>query len=264
MKPCFYLHCLLLCIYAVNGVSASTSLSSDQPNLLNLTDRGSITNTPYTLPANSMLLEIGYQYQSLLPSSSLQNFAQPTLFYGLPAHSELIIVFPTHYQQSHSALSGISATSFGFKHELRQGENWITAIELLGTAPSGSAVWGSSGFGVTLNEIILYHLSSKLDVTFMLGESSLTDPNFYGGARFNSINPSLSLSFSITENLSVFAEGFAKTKTSNYQRDNENIDYGLLYMIYPNLVFDIEMGQQLSHQSGLFKQFINSGLTLQF
>jgi hypothetical protein len=264
VKLCFYLYYLLFCLTASHLLAASNPLTTQDPNLLSLTDRGSVTNTPYTIQKNAFLLELGYQYQFLQPSGSLYNAVQPTLFYGLSSQSELILTPPTHYQMSSPALSGISATSLGIKQELVERRNWATALEVITTLPDGSATWGSSGVGVTLNEIFLYHLTSKLDVTVMLGESSLTDPRLDGGARFSSINPSVSLSFELTDKLSIFAEGFAETKTSAYQGDNENIDYGLLYLIHPNVVFDIEMGQQLSHQSGLFKQFINTGLSVLF
>ena len=249
-------------IIAFNAVAATTNDICQGVSILDITDRGSISNTPCVLSPKAAFWELGYQYKQFSPDSGLQIFPQPTFFLGLPGKSELSVVIPTYNQASFRPFSGSGAAMVGVKHEVLYGKNWVAAAEVFFTPPSGSASFGSKGSGFFLNGMATYNLSPKLSATLMVGGSTATDPSLIGGGRFNSFNPSLALSYAQTKKLRFFIETFAQTQTEYVVQGNYNVDGGVLYMLTENVVFDLEIGQQLSHQSLSFHQFIGGGVSL--
>ena len=253
---------LNLFIITFNGFAATISDSCQDVSLLSITDRGSVANTPCVLPPKSVMLETGYQYKDFTQVGSLQNFPQPTLFLGLPSNSELIVVLPTYNQQSIMPFSGFSATGVGAKHKLTYGNNWVTAAEIFVTPPGGSAAFGNKGLGVFVNGMASYSINSNVSMTLMLGGSTNTLASFFGGERYNSFNPSLALTYALTEKANVFLETFAQTQTGPSLSGNYNVDCGVLYLLTTNVVLDLEVGQQLSHQIASFNQFIGGGVSV--
>lgn len=253
---------LCLLIITFNGFAATTTDICRGASLLDITDRGSVTNTPCVLPSKSMFLETGYQYKGFTSFGSLQTFPQPTLFIGLPDKNELSIVIPTYNQQSFGSFSGASASMVGIKHEMTYGKDWVAGAEIFLTPAGGSASFGSNDFGVLVNGMAAFNLSSKVSITFMLGGSTATEAIATGGGRFNSFNPSFAMSYAQSERLRFFIEAFAQTKTGAVLGGNYNADCGLLYLFTENIVFDLELGQQLSHQNYSFNQFIGGGVSL--
>ncbi len=253
---------LNLAIITFNNGFAATSDSCQGVSLLDLTDRGSVSNTPCVLPSKAVMWEAGYQYNNFTQAGSLQNFPQATFYLGLPTNTEFIVVLPTDNQQSIMPFSGFSATMVGGKHEITYGDNWVAAAEMFLTPPGGSAGFGSKGFGVLVNGLVNYNINSKISLGLMLGESTATKGGFFGGKRFNSFNSSLALSYAPIEKLSAFVEVFAETKTGPSLGGNYNVDCGVLYLLTTHVVLDLEVGQQLSHQTTSFNQFIGGGVSL--
>ena len=258
LKTSFWI-CAFLSLTTINGFAAEAS-----PSLLDITDRGSITNTPYTIANHSVLLESGYQYGQLTPTGSLKNYPQSVLFFGLPANSELMATLPAYIQALPEHSSGFNAPKLGIKHELIEGEKWITGIETQATFPSGSDSFGSHGLGMELTGLASYHFLSNFFLSSMIGVTTVTEPFNDGGRRFNSINASAALTLGATEKLTVFAELFGQSKTNASQGGNYNADCGVLYLLTPHVVLDTEIGLQLSHEPGVFKNFINSGISILF
>ena len=173
-------------------------------------------------------------------------------------------MLPTYNQQSSVPFSGASATMVGVKHEFNSGQNWVTSGDILITPPSGSMEFGSKGFGMVVNGIAAYQINPKTSMTLFVGWSSTTLPGIAGGERFNSVNPSLVLSYAVMDTLNVFAEVFAQTTTAPGIGANYNADCGLLYLLTPDVVLDFEVAQQLGHEAGSCNQYIGSGVTIKF
>ena len=253
---------VVLFIITFNSVAATTSNPCDDASLRDITDRGSISNTPCVLPAKEGMLEIGYQYKRFAYDGGLQNFPQSVLFFGLPANSELAIVVPNYNQQSNRPFTGFSATTVGVKNEIAYGKGWVVGAEIFLTPSGGSSAFGNQGYGVTANAMASYTISSDIFMTLMVGGSTATESRFDDGGRFNSFNPSLALMYAPTEKMSFFAEVFAQTKTGPYLGSNYNVDCGVLYSLNKNVVLDLEVGQQLTHLADSFNQFIGAGVSL--
>lgn len=232
--------------------------------LLDLTDRGSITNTPCTLSPQTALLELGYQYQPLLPGGVRKNFPQANIFLGLQGKNEFILGLPNYYQLSTPSVSGYGSASLGMKHEFTLPGNWGAATEVFFTPPSGSPDFGSAGLGATINGIISYTVNPQMGLVLMFGENTITEPSIVSGRRFNTFNASLVGVYKPIEKMSLFAELFSEEKTTSERAGNYNVDCGLLYMWKPSIVFDLEVGQQLSHQDDHFNRFINGGVSMLF
>lgn len=242
----------------------SIAWTCSDATLLEYTDRGSVTNTPCTLPPTKALIELGYQYQTLLPVATRSNLPQANLFIGLPSNNEFLLALPNYNRVSIAGSSGSSAALFGIKHELTTPDRWGVSTELLLTPPSGSGDFGSAGLGAALNGIISYSVHPKIDVVFMFGENTITESNQIGGQRFYTFNTSLSGVYKPLEKMSIFAEFFTEERTNFERAGNYNIDGGVLYMWRPNIVFDVEAGQQLSHQYDHFNRFISGGVSVLF
>lgn len=247
-----------------NAVAESVGNPCSDESLLGLTDRGSVSNTPCVLAPKVMILETGYQYRQYTQDISQQNYPQTTFFMGLPMDSELFVAIPSFIQQSSVPASGVTATSFGIKHKLSDGAGWVTSVDLVITPAGGSANFGYHNTGIILNGIVSYSVDPKTSLTFMMGGGTITDPYLVGGRRFNSVDPSLVLSYAPSEKLSAFIEVFAQTKTSADSGANYNADCGILYLLTPNVALDVEVAQQLGHEVASFNQFYGSGVTVKF
>jgi len=252
------------CILTFNGYAAISDSICSNPTLLDLTDRGSVANTPCVLKSKVVMLEAGYQYQTLTLIGSQQNAPQATFFLGLPEKTEVMVALPNYNHQSLRPSSGFGATTLGIKHEIKHWSGWVASAEILITPPSGSATFGSQGLGATVAGIVNYKCNSKADITLTLGGSTATEARIDGGDRFNSFNPGMVFSYSPTAKMSIFGEVFAQSKTRPAQGGNYNVDGGVLYLLTTSVVIDVEVGQQLSNEYGVFKNYIGSGITITF
>ncbi len=233
--------------------------------LINLTNRGSNADSPCVVPAGQLETELGYQYQSLRPGlGDLQSFPISALRFGLKSNNELLLFPPFQYQQSVFPYSGISTTGFGAKHFFGYNEKWVVAAEGQLLFPGGSAAFGSQGFEAVINAIANYSLSSTFTLSMMLGVSTATEPVFYGGGRFTSFNPDAELIYAPHPWLNFFAEVYGQTATGYGVGSGFNFDAGVLYLPFPAVVLDMELGQQLSGALGNFGQFISGGISILF
>ncbi len=253
---------LILFAITLNAFAAPIENPCKGVSLLSLTQRGDVTNSPCVLPPKAFMLQTGYQqYRQAV---SMQVYPQTALLMGLPANSELMILLPTFNQQSIGPVSGFSATTAGVNHLVNYGQKFVTGVEILITPPGGSDAFGNQGLDVLVNGIVSYLVDSKTILTLMVGGNTATEARFAGGRRFNSVNPSLSLSYAPEEKLNTFIEVFVQTKTTPDSGANYNVDTGILYLLTPNVVLDVEVAQQLGHENSSFNQYVGGGVTLLF
>lgn len=251
-------------VFFFNAAVATSDSLNANISLLDLTDRGSITKTPYVLAPFGIMFEAGYQTEHFSPDGTWNTFPQPFFFLGIPGHSELIFELPSYNQEPKMHFSGFSPAVIGVKHEFGVGPQWMAAVHLLLELPSGNDAFGTQGLGANLNGMLSYKINPIFTMGFMFGAGTLVESPVDGGERFNTVSSSFVLTYAPTEHMSLFAEVFGQTKTSLVEGGNFNADCGLLYLLRPNVLFDFELGQQLSHIEGNFRQFISSGITLKF
>ena len=244
-------------------IFAEGALCQD-PGILDLTDRGSVTDTPCTVPKKDILIEGGYQLQTLIPNNTLSNYPQTQLVFGLPGRTELFADAPNYNIQTNPDLLGFSAVSLGAKTLFFSGESYAIAGQGIITIPGGSHNFGSPGTGYTANAIGTYKLSRLFSIASMVGGSSTTEPSVAGGGRFNSFNYSASLGFAPIEQLSFFGELFGQTKTSPDTNDGLDGDFGLLYAVAENVSLDAEYANRINGDIGGYRNYVGAGVTAVF
>jgi len=262
---------LYLAIIVLYSVSF-TAFADTIPNpcagpsaLLNLVDRPTVGDSACAIPFKEAVLEAGYQYQWLTHSAGYeQNFPEAELRIGLPANNELSILLPNSIHQSKTSHSGSTATVLGLKHEIGYNRNWLGAAEIVITLPDGSSTFGSKGTGAALNGIVSYTINSAFNLTFMFGATTQTESSDNGGQRFNSLNPDLILTYSGIDKWQLFAEVYGQSKTGPHENSGFNADAGFLYLIKPNIEFDMEVGQRLSGNLNGFNHYIGTGFGILF
>ena len=233
--------------------------------LLNMVDRPTVAGRACVVKYRKALLELGYQYQQLTASlAHQQNFPEAELRLGLPANNEFVILLPDYINQSISPHSGFSATTMGIKHEIGYNKHWLGAVEGLFVLPSGSAAFGSKGLGAALDGIISYTFNPYFNLLFMLGVSTETQSSHDGGQRFTSFNPDLVLTYSTNKNLDFYGEIYGQSKTSPGQGSGFNFDGGVIYLLFPCLTMDLEVGQRLNGNLGGFDHYFGAGMAIMF
>ncbi|MFI4955155.1 MAG: transporter, partial [Gammaproteobacteria bacterium] len=210
-------------------------------SLFSLINRPSVADSPCAVKPGKVMVEMGFQYQSLYPGNGnghKSNFPTAQLRFGLPAGNELSVLMPNYITQHYSheeTLTGSTATVIGIKHQFPISQKWTYAAEALVTPPSGNNNFGSNALGTTLNGIVNYNLTSTLSATMMLGVATQTASFNDGGQRYNSFNPDLLVSWQLKNNLQVFAEVYGQTKTGPDQHDGYNADTGIQYLLTENI-----------------------------
>lgn len=232
--------------------------------LFSLVNRPSVADSACVVPFEKGLIESGVQYQNLKGGKRSYIVPQAELRLGLPAKTELAIIFPSYTHQTQPPHGGWGPAVVGLKHELGYNEKWLGSVEGLVILPSGSEAFGSDGLGGTINGIVDYNITNSLNLTFMLGISTQTQPYGSGGQRFNTINPDLLLAWQVNDKLQTYAEVYGQSKTSPTSGAGFNADAGIQYLFTPTLVSDLEAGQRISGQLGQFNNYFGAGLSWLF
>jgi hypothetical protein len=234
------------------------------PNaFLNIVDRPSILQSGCVTPDKSSIMELGYTYQSLVDSGFQSNFPQALYRYGLPGLFEIDVVIPNYYYQNINPRAGFGATALGVKYVLGAKNKWMATLEGLIAPASGSASFGTAEPSGSLNAIITHNINNEFSTTTMFSISSQSSPSLTGGQSYFSFNPDFLLSWN-KNNLSLYAELFAQTKTAPKERGGLNMDLGLIYLFRKNLTVDFSVGQRLTGTLGGYNQYISTGFAVFF
>lgn len=244
------------CLFA-----SSLIYANDDSTVMDLTDRGSITDTPHTVPNKKMIVEGGYQYLFLQEDGPLQTTPQIEIDFGLLLNTEFILEIPTHYWLNNPQFSGFDTPSLGIKHELIQGKNWLMSLQGIVTLPGGSFGFGHHGAGGQLNLMGTYGFAPKLSLTGMFGLSTETEADILGGGRFKSYNPSAVLAYLPIETLTLFVEAYGQSKTAILSDPVVGIDLGLIYQIAKNTCLDFEVAKNLYRSIYNYDYYVQGGIT---
>lgn len=238
----------------VNNPCASSN------SILSFVNRPSKADNVCTAPSQSIISEMGYQYNNLIGSGSLQNFPQLELRAGLPADTELFIVAPTYNLETIEPHAGFAATTVGIKHVFDYTNKTIWTAEAEITPPSGSAAFGSGNWSGIVNGLLAYSFTPTLSATLQLGVSSQTWPSAYQSQRYNSFNPDGIVSWQLNPKTSLYGELFAQTQVAPHQGAGMNFDGGIVYLLTNRLSIDAEIGQRITGELGGYDNYIGTGL----
>ncbi|WP_115302551.1 transporter [Legionella beliardensis] len=229
---------------------------------MNIIDRPNNADSACTVPFKHFEFESGYAYQRVVQAlGEAHDFPEPELRIGLPWQSEIYLIPPNYNYLPSSHLTGFTDAVIGLKHQVGYNAKWIFTVEGALSLPGGSSNFGNRALGSFANAIINYNITDTLSLTFMLGGSTETDPDASGGRRYNSFNPDGVLSYALTEKISMYAEIFGQTKTSAEDSSGFNADAGLLYLLHPNIILDVSVGQRLWGYLGGYENYIGSGIS---
>src|SRR5688572_23119629 len=94
--------------------------------ILNISDRGGNLFSPCTVPFKKIFVEGGYQYLRFKPPGGwVQDFPQGEVRIGLPAKTELGVLFPNYFHVRDPAFSGYSTTALELKHQFWSDKHWL-------------------------------------------------------------------------------------------------------------------------------------------
>lgn len=231
--------------------------------LLALVDRPSAADSACVVPYGKKVVEMGFEYQEILGSGHQLNLPQSTLRIGLPGLNEFVLIPPNYIHQTVHPHLGWSQATMGIKHGFLAGKNWILTVEGLITPSSGSSDFGSGETGGAFNGIFTWSVTSAFGVTAMLGGTTESYPQDYGGQRFRSVNPDILISWSKNK-VQIYGEVYGQSHTGPSQGSGYNVDAGILYLVTQGLLLDVEASTRLSGFLGGFKRYGGAGITVMF
>ncbi|SIR16814.1 transporter [Pontibacter lucknowensis] len=220
------------------------------------TDRPDKSQGPGIVSRGYIQLEAGYHYQKL--NASIRTHAYPTalLRIGLLEGVELRL----HGAAKDSVIEngskrhirGWGPLSVGTKVRLWEESGWRpeAALSAMLTLPLASEVFKPDNpepqFGVAFS----HGISEKMDLTYNLG---------YGWAEGDPVRSyGVNITRELSDKLTIYLEAFGskgKGETAEHQAD-----VGLLYLLLPNLQFDVAAGRRLNKAAP--HSFITTGLVV--
>jgi hypothetical protein len=230
---------------------------------LNISNSPNNFDTPCSTPFKHLIIELNYVYQKLNDQAGMQqNVPNAQIRIGLPSHNEFFIGPSNYISQTSAPKTGSTNTYFGLKHTINYNQKWIFAVEDIIETSGGSYAYGAQSWGTTFNAIANYNISDQFSLGGMLGISRQSDPKIIGGHSFNSVNPSLILSYNPNDKLSLYTEVYGQSKIAAETGAGFNFDAGVLYLFNPNILGYISAGQQLYNYLGDFTHYLNLGVSI--
>ncbi|OGT50821.1 MAG: hypothetical protein A3E84_04860 [Gammaproteobacteria bacterium RIFCSPHIGHO2_12_FULL_42_13] len=244
--------------------SATDDSCSGPSALLAIVNRPNGADSVCVVPSQRAVLEMGWQYLQLVGTGYSYNLPEMQFRVSVPGQNELSVFLPNYNSQTIPLHSGVAATTIGIKHQFTYSGSWVSAVEALITAPSGSAALGSPGWAGTFNGILAYSLTPAVELTFMLGVGSQVLPNLSGGQRYASVNPDFVVSWEPQEQYQFYGEVYGQSSTGPGTNPGFNMDIGILYLLTQNMEVDFSVGQRLIGQLDGFDHYLGVGMAVLF
>lgn len=226
------------------------------------TDRPSESLNPNVVLKNHFQIEAGFRKEHdnneeepddkyLRPSVSLK--------YGLIKKLELRILLEDEVDyentpQKHKTAGGLQPLKIGCKYNLFDENGVIPKTSVIARAdiPGLASPDFKGDFVAPVFRLAMENLlTKKLSITYNIGEEWKED-NVHG-EFFYSLSPELE----ITDKLKIFAEVFGYA--SKQQSAKNSFDAGLLYLVKPNIQFDLFAGKAISKNAS--DNFIELGIS---
>jgi hypothetical protein len=214
--------------------------------LLSILDRPSVAFSACTVPSKAISIESGYSYQKATPSGYSHNVPQTELRIGLINNTEIDIFPPNYNETSNPFQAGFSSGSIGLKHVLFFDANQLASFQGLVTAPSSNPYFGSINTGFLINAIYSYSFNSGVSISPSVGFASVSSSSDFPTKNYYSINPILTMGWSLTDKINPYLEVYSQSKTAIDQSWGVSMDGGLIFLIAHNVSLDVSAGQRIA------------------
>ena len=242
--------------------------------LLAVLDRPTVSDSACAVPQGRVVIEMGFQHANVRGEGggTTDTYPQAVARIGLPGRNEFVFLPPNYNRQRTGSsadhvtqdTSGLSAITFGLKHELGYTRYWLGSVEALFTLPSGGTAFGSRGLGVAFNGIAAYALSDDVGLSVELGLSSQTAATLTGGERFTALISNFVATWQPRERLQFYGEVFGQSSTGPGEGAGYNADAGIQYLITPSFEVDLEGGVRLCGNLGGYTHYFGAGMGFRF
>lgn len=234
-------------------------------------DRPDKTQSPTVVPRKSVQIETGLEYQKDELESDVQfttkELLYPTLLIRIGVLKWAELRINTDYKrewednggtptlQPLPDFRGFSDVQIGTKVKIKEGKGLIPTIGFLGnlTLPVGHKEFSPPKVAPEGHLLFSNKISEKVELVYNVGYRKRQEQNEFNGEAVYTVSGN----FKLTDKISFFAETFAHKpigETAEY-----NADTGFLFLILPNLQFDIVGGLGINEASP--DSFVGGGLT---
>lgn len=231
-----------------------------------VTDRPGQTNGPFTVAPGHLQIETGvinYTYDHRSDFQRLDVFSQTEFRVGLAPNWEIsFVVNPFSWQRQ----QGVSSSGIGDTTVQGKWTAWSDASgnTALGVIPFISLPTAQNGLGAGGTEGgVFFPFATPLPAGFSLGVMpgafGARNPN---GGYHTQVQASASLSRTLVGNLSAFGEFAASIDPMHASDWIGTIDFGLIYLITPNLQLDVGMNVGVTRAANDINPFL--GLSVRF
>jgi hypothetical protein len=253
MKPLsgLYLCCLIVLILSVmlpgKAHAQEDKIDADRPDQ---------SQGPGVVPRRMVQLEAGYFYQKR--TQQIRTHAYPTallrigLLEGMELRIQGAVKDSVIDNGTERHIKGWGPLSVGTKVRLWEGSGWRPEAALMAMValPLASEVFKPDNPEPQFNLAFSNELSEKMDLTYNLGYG------WTGGDPVRSYGANITRE--LIDGLTLYLEVFGskgRGETAEHQAD-----IGLLYLILPNLQFDVAAGRRLNKAAP--HSFVTGGLAL--
>lgn len=232
MLPCFVL-------------AESSDPCRGKEMLLNIMNRPTFASSACTVSPRKVFVETGAEYQNV-EGGTQQNGPNTTIRVGLSNRTEFLFSPPNHIRQSVRPYSGNTPVWSALKARFYYKKDRVFSGEVFFSPPGGTITFGSPHAQGEVNIIYFKSLTKKISYQLQAGVSSFCLPEISGGNCFQSFNPDLVLNYNLSKKLVLYYENVAQTKSSSDSGFGMYNGLGLLYLLRPSLVFDMEYYHRIS------------------
>ncbi len=202
-----------------------TTNCTGQVNNIN-TDRPDQSDGVYTITKNKLQLENGI---TVAKETFINNFM---LRYGVTPSTEIRILIDAGKE---GGISGLKPITFSIKQRVLKQRKIIPAITFVGYVSFeklASKNFQSNRIPFEVKLAFENELSDKFSLGYNLGTSN----------NFTDINITMGLSYAPTDKILTFVEYFSTVTT---QTTEHNIDFGIMFLVKPQLQLDIACGRSI-------------------
>lgn len=262
MEKKFFLLISSLLVIAVAHAEHTPPTCSGDNALLAILDRPSVAFSACTVPNKASSIEAGYTYQNMVSNGHSYNVPQTELRIGLINNTELDIFPPNLNETSNPFQLGFGSTSIGLKHVAFFDLHQLATVQGYITAPSSNSAFGSKNLGFLINGIYNYSFASGLSISSSLGFASVpSPPSAVDTQNFYTINPIITVGWSLTEQISPYIEFYSQSKTAIDQGWGVGLDVGLIVLVAHNVSVDVSGGQRVSGAIGGVDHYFGAGFS---
>jgi hypothetical protein len=236
----------------------------DTEELLGLVDRPTFARGVCIVPTHKSLLEYGATHFKLIGEGESNSVGEGEYRLGLGRDTELDINPPNYYQQTIDPKAGFGFTTIGLKSIFYQNEHFAFSLDG-GLVPSGGSIYfGSRGLHGFINGIWYDEVNDVFAHSFVFGYANYGEYNQIEFEDFGSFNFDYAFSFKLSEPLVWFNEFYGQNKSHTNSGLGIVYSTGLVYLLHPNISFDIRYGQRVVGELNYSTSFIGVGGAFKF